>query len=167
MEARELKGLHIAAAGSIQQKGDTWLVPSAHGSKIYTVRFTPQIQSCTCLDYETTRQKCKHVYAVAQMLARQPVLEPLPPVQRPTYKQEWREYNLAQVNEKSKLLSLLFELCQNTQEPVQTMGRPRASMADIIFAACLKVYGGMSGRRNQSDLREAIQRGYILSLIHI
>ena len=49
---------------------------------------------------------------------------------------------------------------------MQTMGRPRASVADIIFAACLKVYGGMSGRRNQSDLREAIQRGYVSKPLH-
>ena len=49
---------------------------------------------------------------------------------------------------------------------MQTMGRPRALMADIIFAACLKVYGGMSGRRNQSDLREAIQRGYVSKPLH-
>ncbi len=39
-------------------------------------------------------------------------------------------------------------------------------MADIIFAACLKVYCGMSGRRNQSDVREAIGRGYVSKPVH-
>jgi transposase len=39
-------------------------------------------------------------------------------------------------------------------------------MADIIFASCLKVYGCLSGRRTQSDLREAIQRGYVSKSIH-
>ncbi len=39
-------------------------------------------------------------------------------------------------------------------------------MADIIFAACLKIYCGMSGRRTQSDLREAIMRGYVSKALH-
>ncbi|HEV2912864.1 MAG TPA: transposase [Pyrinomonadaceae bacterium] len=83
-----------------------------------------------------------------------------------TYSQEWTAYNQAQTNEKSQFLSLLFELCRNIVEPPQTMGRPRALISDIIFAACLKMYSGLSGRRNQSDLREALQRGYLSKPLH-
>ena len=51
MEARELKGLQIAALSNIEQKGDTWIVPSQSSSKKkYTVRFTPQFQTCMCPD---------------------------------------------------------------------------------------------------------------------
>jgi transposase len=85
---------------------------------------------------------------------------------RKTYPQEWPSYNKAQVNEKSQLLSLLFELCQSIEEPLQVMGRPRARVSDLVFAACLKVYCGMSGRRNQSDMREALQRGYLSKPVH-
>ncbi len=46
------------------------------------------------------------------------------------------------------------------------MGRPRASLSDIIFAACVKIYSGLSGRRNQTDLNEALQRGYLQKPIH-
>jgi hypothetical protein len=46
------------------------------------------------------------------------------------------------------------------------MGRPRAPLADLIFASCLKIYSGLSGRRNQSDLREALQRGYLSRPVH-
>ncbi|HEV2911900.1 MAG TPA: transposase [Pyrinomonadaceae bacterium] len=83
-----------------------------------------------------------------------------------TYSQEWTAYNQAQVNEKSQFLALLFELCRNIVEPPQTIGRPRALISDIIFAACLKMYSGLSGRRNQSDLREALQRGYLSKPLH-
>jgi len=85
---------------------------------------------------------------------------------RQTYSQEWTAYNQAQRNEKSQFLALLFELCQNIVEPPQTMGRPRALISDIIFASCLKMYSGLSGRRNQSDLREALQRGYLSKPLH-
>lgn len=85
---------------------------------------------------------------------------------RKTYCQEWHEYNLAQTTEKAHLLTLLYELCQGIEEPVQTFGRPRAPIADIIFAACLKIYCGMSGRRNQSDMRDALQRGHLSKPVH-
>lgn len=85
---------------------------------------------------------------------------------RKTYPQEWASYNKAQVNEKSQLQSLLYELCQSIEEPPQVMGRPRAPLSDVVFASCLKVYEGMSGRRNQSDMREALQRGYLRKPVH-
>jgi transposase len=86
--------------------------------------------------------------------------------QKPTYSQNWTPYNQAQRNEKSKLQELLFQLCQLIDEPPQTMGRPRATLADIIFAACVKIYSGLSGRRNQTDLEEALRRGYLSKALH-
>jgi hypothetical protein len=80
---------------------------------------------------------------------------------RKTYPQEWSSYNKAQVNEKSQLQHLLYELCQSIEEPPQVMGRPRSPLSDLVFASCLKVYECMSGRRAQSDMREALQRGYL------
>jgi transposase len=88
------------------------------------------------------------------------------PTPKPTYSQEWSAYNQAQVNEKSKFLELLFELCKLIIEPPQVMGRPRAPLSDLIFASCLKIYSGLSGRRNQSDFREALQRGYLSRPVH-
>jgi transposase len=46
------------------------------------------------------------------------------------------------------------------------MGRPRAPLSDVVFASCLKVYECMSGRRNQTDMREALQRGYLRKPVH-
>jgi transposase len=167
MEARQLKALEIASSSRITQSGDSWIVPSQSRATTYTVRFSPF--SCSCPDFEKTGRACKHLLAVLELIQHNATGQAIPtpePVRKPTYKQAWHEYNLAHVNEKSKLLSLLSELCQHIEEPLQTMGRPRASMADIIFAACLKIYGGISGRRTQSDLREALQRGYISKPLH-
>lgn len=85
---------------------------------------------------------------------------------RKTYPQEWHEYNLAQTNEKARFQTLLYELCRSVEEPVQTFGRPRLPLADMIFCAAFKVYSTVSGRRFMSDLREAQQQGYISKTPH-
>jgi transposase len=80
---------------------------------------------------------------------------------RKTYRQEWPAYNQAQVNEKQRFQTLLYELCQGLEEPVQHMGRPRLPIADVIFSLCYKVYSTFSSRRFSSDLREAHLKGYL------
>lgn len=45
-------------------------------------------------------------------------------------------------------------------------GRPGMPLADIVFASCVKTYEGVSGRRNQSDLREMTKRGFLSRQIH-
>jgi hypothetical protein len=166
MDSRQLKGLQIAASSKIQQIGDTWSVPSQRTGKRYTVRYTPEHQTCTCADYETHHQKCKHIYAVERILYPQQIIETPAPIKRPTYKQEWTEYNLAQTNEKAHFQALLYSLCDGIEEREQTMGCPRLPLANMVFAAALKVYCGFSGRRTTSDLREAQQRGYLACTPH-
>lgn len=82
---------------------------------------------------------------------------------RKTYPQQWHEYNLSQTREKSYFVKLLFELCSFIDEPVKQKGRgrPPAPIADLIYAACVKTYNNLSGRRNQSDLDEAYRNGYL------
>jgi transposase len=161
MEARQAKGLEIAAQSEITREGNIYLVPSQTSSRKYYVNLF--IQTCTCADYDKNGLKCKHLYAVENMLLRESgATLPTPEkVVKPTYKQEWREYRLAQVNEKAKLLELLSALCSQIDEPVQHMGRPRIPTADRIFACCFKVYSTISGRRFMSDLMEAKRRGYL------
>jgi transposase len=85
------------------------------------------------------------------------------PNPKPTYSQNWHQYNLSQTREKSYFLSLLFELCSLIEPPQkpQGRGRPPAPLSDLIYAACVKVYNCTSGRRNQSDLDEAFRRGFL------
>ncbi len=166
METRQAKALEIAAKHEITREGNVWIVPSQTTSKKYTVNLF--IETCTCADYETNRTKCKHLYAVEALLLEESGAQlPTPEkVVKPTYKQEWHAYNLAQTNEKAKLLELLFELCSQIEEPMQHMGRPRISIADRIFACCFKTYSMLSGRRFTTDIREAKQRGYLSMMPH-
>lgn len=80
---------------------------------------------------------------------------------RPTYRQDWHVYNLSQSHEKEMVAMLLHDLCEAIESPIQRRGRPRIPLADSVFAACMKVYGGASGRRSMTDMREFERRGLI------
>jgi transposase len=61
---------------------------------------------------------------------------------------------------------LLYELCAGVEPPVQTFGRPRIPLADMLFSATFKTYTTLSGRRFATDLREAHARGFMSELPH-
>ncbi len=167
MSEREQKALQIAAKSKLTRKGDTWLVPSQAGPKKYTVDPNPQSPSCTCPDFEARQLRCKHIFAVEIVIEREytddgetrTLTETV--TVRKTYKQEWSAYNKAQTNEKAHFLAFLYELCSGIEEPIQTFGRPRLSLADILFSATYKTYSTVSGRRFVSDLRDAKAKGYL------
>jgi hypothetical protein len=77
------------------------------------------------------------------------------------YAQDWANYNRAQQTENSHFLALLYELCSKIKEPIQTMGRPRLPLKDVIFAVMFKVYSMLSSRRFASDMRDALAKGYV------
>ena len=164
MEVKQARGLEIASQREITREGNIWIVPSQTTSKKYMVNLF--LQTCTCADFDAHRIKCKHIYAAEYALQRESGMM-LPTSEKPikpTYKQEWHAYNLAQVHEKAKLQILLAELCKGIEEPIQTMGRPRLPLSDIIFAAVFKVYSNISCRRFNTDLREAHAKGYLTKL---
>ena len=173
MEERELKALEIAAKSKLTRKGKSWLVPSQslRGTQ-YTVKPDPIEPLCSCPDFESRKQRCKHIFAVEYTIEREQtpdgetlVTESLK-VTRKTFSQDWPAYNTAQTHEKSELQALLYELCRSIPEPDQYRGRPRLSLADIIFASTFKVYSTVSGRRFMTDLREAKGRGYLSKVPH-
>ncbi len=172
MEERELKALQIAAKSKLTRKGNTWLVPSQAGNGEYKVNPNPDAPHCTCPDHEHTQARCKHIFAVEYVIEReqtadgQTVVTETVKVTRKTYSQNWPAYNAAQTTEKSHLQALLYELCRSIPEPEQQRGRPRLSLADIIFASTFKVYSTVSGRRFQSDLQEAKRRGFLSKMPH-
>jgi hypothetical protein len=173
MEERELKALEIAAKSKLVKKGNEWLVPSqsTRGAK-YTVDPNPESPHCNCPDFECRQLECKHIFAVEYTLEReetsdgQTLVTETVKVTRKTYTQNWPAYNAAQTTEKSHLQALLYELCRSIPEPEQQRGRPRLSLADIIFASTFKVYSTVSGRRFQSDLQEAKHRGFLSQMPH-
>src|ERR1041385_5924761 len=160
MEPRQQKAIEIAAKAKLTRKGDTWLVPSQSDPN-------PQAPTCTCPDFEARQLPCKHIFAVEIVVQReysndgetQTFTETV--TVKKTYTQEWSSYNKAQTHEKAHFLAFLHELCSGIEEPIQTKGRPRLPLGDIIFAAAYKTYATMSGRRFVSDLRDALAKGYI------
>lgn len=170
MESRQSKGLALAASVQPHRQSNVYVVPSQCGCKTYTVDLNPDPPTCTCPDYADRRRECKHIYAARYALGRErgETLPDPPQLVRPTYRQAWHEYNLSQTREKGYFQDLLYQLCQGVDEPVRKGGRGRPSMPmrDLIFAAGVKVYEGLSGRRNQTDLREAQERGFLSRHVH-
>jgi len=74
MDARQERGLKIAATCRIVQKNGQWVVPSQTGNGAYRVNLappTPFVPLCTCPDHEETGKPCKHVYAVQFVVERE------------------------------------------------------------------------------------------------
>ena len=167
MDARQERGLELAATKQLRQKGPLWIVPSQAGTGSYVV--DPKAATCTCPDHETRGQKCKHIYAVefsVQHEVRPDGTHSVTKTVRVTYGQDWPAYNAAQTNEKTRLTELLKGLCSGISTQPQGKGRPRLPLPDVVFSAVMKVYGTMSGRRSMSDLRDCQEQGHVAKAPH-
>ena len=169
MDNRRLKGQQIAQMCKIQKKDAyNWIVPSQSGRGTYTVSRSMQGGfKCNCPDYELRQQPCKHVYAVMTMVLKwfdKQGNETTITIKKKVYPQDWHNYNLNQEQEKTKFMELLKDLCQEVPEPMQnTIGRPKNSYRDLIFASALKVYSQFSLRRFMSDLSAARDKSLVSS----
>ena len=169
MNAREERGLVIAAICKLNKTKDGWLVASqSKGETIYSV--DPAKQTCTCPDHQEAGFKCKHIYAVEFTVKREfspdgtvTETKSLTFTEKITYKQDWPAYNLAQSIEKDRVQVLLFDLCKGLAEPERkpTRGQRPHTFKDSIFASVFKVYSTFSSRRFSSDLRAAHADGYL------
>jgi transposase len=172
MNARQQKGLTIAALIQVKRKGNTWVVPSQFGSKDYKVEITPESLSCTCPDFQSHKTKCKHVYAVefvqqreqGVQIAHDRQITEIAGKAKSTYCQNWPVYNKAQKEEKHLFQVLLHELTSSIQNPPQPRGKPRMPLGDMIFACAVRVYSTLSGRRAMGDLKDAFEKGYLSKL---
>jgi hypothetical protein len=171
MDLRELKALEIAARYRIVFADGAWLVPSPPGATHHRVSLAPDAR-CSCEDFLLRGQPdkpCKHILAVRLVCARDG-LTPAPPLDtetipaRPSYRQNWPAYNLAQATEKRRLQVLLAEICRGLpqrQRPPRTPGPKPHRTGDAVFAMAFKVYCGLSCRRFSTDLRDAHAKGHI------
>jgi transposase len=169
-EGREERGRAMADAKKIRRKGPLWMVPSATNAGTYVVDLADENgATCTCPDFELRQCKCKHIHAVEYTIIRETAPDGTVTETRTvkvTYKQDWPAYNAAQVNEQERVETLLRGLCDGIQQPPQGKGRPRAPLSDMVFAAVMKIYGTMSGRRSQTDLRNCKSRGHLANAPH-
>jgi transposase len=177
MDVRKQRGQEIDERCHLERCGNLWFVPSQSSGGKYTVRIDPNLPTCSCPDWELREMKCKHIYAVEYRLKRcenvngttttTQTVTVTQAVKKPTYKQQWCEYNRAQTNEKDKFQTLLASLCsQFKTDAPRKRGQQPLSPADALFACCFKVYSTVSGRRFMSDLREAVARGHITRAPH-
>jgi transposase len=172
-EARRQRGILIAAVAKLVQKGKAWIVPSQSGNGKYTVVPDPQSPFCSCPDFESTGQTCKHLYAVEIVIKRETTVTETETtttrtvtitetVKKPTYAQNWPAYNAAQTNEKRHFQILLRDLCQNVSEPIlSSKGRPPFPINDALFACIYKIYSTFSGRRFMTDMTDALANGFV------
>jgi SWIM zinc finger len=171
MDAREQRGLVIAATSRVKRKGNQlWTVPSqsSQSGKVgYLVN--PDKKTCTCLDHQEGGHFCKHLYAVKFVIQREFEFDAetgittetetvlMQTVKKTTYKQNWPTYNRCKTVEKETFQELLHDLCSAIKdESPRRRGRPRIPVADAIFSVVYKIYSGMSGRRFMTDMREAL-----------
>ncbi|HEX3148686.1 MAG TPA: transposase [Gemmataceae bacterium] len=169
MNAREERGLIIAALCKLKNDNDgQWVVPSqSGGDRLY--RVNPMAGTCTCPDHQETGFKCKHVYAVEFTMKRETkpdgtVIETksVTFTEKKVYKQDWPAYNVAQATEKRRFQVLSQELCRTVTEPElpPQRGPKPHTYRDSLFAMVFKVYVGFSARRFETDLHEAHERGH-------
>ncbi len=166
MEAREIKALQIAATMPVRKSTHGWLVPSqtVQGASYTVSTVRTEIageMACTCPDFTLRGLPCKHVMAVEYTIRREVTTEDGTVTEevKITYTQDWAAYNKAQCEEKDRLLPMLADLCSTIPQAPQGKGRPRLPMSDMTFAAVSKVYGGMSARRSDSDVRDHADKG--------
>lgn len=160
MNARQLRGIVLARRKLILPTKNGWLVPSQTGKGFYEV--SEEDFSCTCADYQAHKVTCKHAYAARYHLTDQLKAKvDLPPVKKPAYPQDWRNYTKAQNEEVQRFNQLMAELIKEIEEPAQTMGRPRLSLRETIHCAVQKVYSQLSSRRAHSLYRNAQERQQI------
>jgi transposase len=166
LDARQQRALALVASKRKRIKhvsGARWLVPSQTDAGSGYVVDAEQ-QTCSCPDHEERGTKCKHIWAVVYL--RQEVALPdgttVTTEQRITYTQDWPAYNAAQCDEGHRVQLLLRALCDGiVQPPYSGRGRKPALLADVVYSAAMKVYGGMSGRRSTSDVQACAERGLV------
>jgi transposase len=169
MDAREEKGLVIAATSKIEQNKLGWKVPSQSGNGSYIVNLEHDTPFCTCPDFEKRQQPCKHIHAVEYVIKRETKADGTISYTQSfkvTCTQEWTPYNLAQTHEQEYFVTLLKDLCSNIPQPEYQFGRPRLPLADVVFGLVYKSYSLMSGRRFASDLAYAKDSGLVEKAPH-
>jgi transposase len=152
------RGLAIAESNTVEKNKLGWKVPSQSGNGTYIVNLENGEPFCTCQHFESTHKKCQHIYAVEfieQKEKRPDGTEVVTKAIRVTYEQDWPVYNEAQTHEQERFVALLRDLCNGIEQPEYKFGRPRLSLADVVFSLVFRSYTMMSARRFMTDIRDA------------
>ena len=165
-DERIKEAIKLVASDKLIREGEHWLVRSKSKSKNYIVILDHETGFCTCPDFEKRRKPCKHILA-AKMVAKKnghPRDGIDITITKPTYPQDWTNYNKAQINEKALFMRLLSDLLKTVEDDKRDKsmrGRKPLSLRDMAFASALKVYTTYSLRRFMTDINEAKDKGFI------
>jgi transposase len=174
VRVRDQRGRHLASTATIKRIGSLYAVPSQTQPTASTYFVDIVDATCTCEDYKHRHQPCKHYAAVMYWIAWGRDVGEAPPAEvkkprRRTYAQEdWSLYNASQTWEKTYFERLLKALCEGIEQPPRKPGAGRnpTPLKEQTFAAVMKVFVGLSGRRAQSDIRECVEKGHISEARH-
>jgi transposase len=175
MDIRKNRGKELFETQYIIKKKGLWVVPSSQSKRTYSVNLAIANSTCTCPDFKDHGNKCKHIHA-AELAETQKnsalnitTSKPLTVARAPrkTYPQDGSAYRMAQRNEKGHVMELLAELCgginlpQTAKTQTAKIGRPAYPLSDAVYCAIFKVYGTLSGNRNDTDMRILADYGFI------
>jgi transposase len=172
LEKRERLGLAMAALFPITRKGGVWIVPSQSGQGRYTVCPDVEHPHCTCADH-ADGNVCKHLWAVEYVTRRESnpdgsitVEQAVKLTQRQTHPQNWTAYNMAAGNEKNDFFVLAWDICQQVNDFPRGPGRPRNSLAEMLFCVLVKIYTREVARNLGTDLKDLCERGDLSAVPH-
>ncbi len=162
-EGRQRRGLAISALTKIEPNQLGYKVPSQSGKGDYIVALG-DMPFCTCPDFESRQDRCKHIYAAEYTLEREIGANGSTTTAdcvELAAASEWTIYNRAQTHEAERFSELLQALCEGIHNPPQETGRPRLPLSDVVYSLASRAYSTKSGRRHASALREAEANGVI------
>jgi len=144
------RGLAIASTpDQIEQIApNIYAVRSQSGNGVYLVTVERGSWKCICPDFTAHAFQCKHVISVQLYLkgiTPKEVAEVETRRPRPTYRQMWPEYRLAQRAELRLFDEVLHELTDDVEDPTPagSTGRPRLPFKDVLYCAVERVYHGL------------------------
>lgn len=164
--ARKQRGLRIAKTSRITQTDDSWKVPSQSKKGYYVVKSNGDGATCTCPDHELRHCKCKHIFAVEFIVTGEVNNDGTVTITKTikkTYKQDWKAYDKATVNQKAIFMRLLKDLTDNFQQPEYKFGRPSLPLGDMLYSSVMKVFTTFSLRRFMGDMEIAWEKEYVNS----
>jgi transposase len=173
MTPREQRGKVIADTCTIERMGKLWRVPSQSGKGTYTVNL--ERVYCSCPDFIEHGHDCKHIFAVRFQVTRTEknpdgsetvTTVTVEQIKKPTYPQDWPNYNRSQVNELRHFQAFLADICGTLPEPAPKRGQKPIPASDAAFCAVFKTYSTMSARRFMGDLDAARDNGFVTHIPH-
>ena len=147
-----------------------YLVQSQTGIGWYKIQWNGKEWVCNCPDYVKNSHisPCKHLIAlkIKYDSGFYETEEEIPEIKRKTYSQDWKLYNMAQMQEFELFDQFLYQLISHIEDTKQHMGKPQMHLRDKIFCCIMKVYSQLSIRRAKYLYHDALERQQITYAPH-